>query len=107
MSDNHGGLYNLINAHEKRRFPMTNQCTCTIDKEATCIVHPTTRSLKERIAELEEENTALLEVVNPLRCGCQLGTCGSKVGFICRLSEEIAAIKAGTYERAPPQRGGS
>jgi hypothetical protein len=30
-----------------------SQCTCTTDKEATCIVHPTTRSLKEYIAQLE------------------------------------------------------
>ena len=30
-----------------------SQCTCTTDKEATCIVHPTTRSLKARIAMLE------------------------------------------------------
>lgn len=30
-----------------------DMCTCTKDKEITCIVHPTTRSLKERIAELE------------------------------------------------------
>ena len=30
-----------------------NQCTCSTDKEATCIVHPTTRSLKEYIAYLE------------------------------------------------------
>ena len=29
-----------------------SQCTCTTDKEATCIVHPTTRSLKEYIAKL-------------------------------------------------------
>ena len=34
---------------------MSSQCTCTTDKEATCIVHPTTRSLKERIEELEGE----------------------------------------------------
>jgi len=34
---------------------MSNQCTCTTDKEATCIVHPTTRSLKERIAQLVNE----------------------------------------------------
>ena len=32
---------------------MSQQCTCTTDKEATCIVHPTTRSLKERIADCE------------------------------------------------------
>ena len=30
-----------------------SQCTCTTDKEMTCIVHPTTRSLKERIQQLE------------------------------------------------------
>jgi hypothetical protein len=30
-----------------------SQCTCATDKEMTCIVHPTTSSLKERIAELE------------------------------------------------------
>ena len=29
-----------------------SQCTCTKDKEMNCIVHPTERSLKERIAEL-------------------------------------------------------
>jgi predicted RNase H-like nuclease (RuvC/YqgF family) len=36
-------------------------CTCTNDKEATCIVHPTTQSLKEYIAKLEAENAALKE----------------------------------------------
>ena len=37
---------------------MTNdQCSCTKDKEVTCIVHPTPRSMKERIAELEAELT--------------------------------------------------
>ena len=35
------------------------QCTCTTDKEVTCIVHPTTRSLKERIAELQAGNERL------------------------------------------------
>lgn len=29
-------------------------CTCITDKEMTCIVHPTTRSLKEYIARLRE-----------------------------------------------------
>lgn len=28
------------------------QCTCVTDKEMICIVHPTTRSLKEYIAKL-------------------------------------------------------
>ena len=32
-----------------------SQCTCTTDKEATCIVHPTTRSLKDYITKLENE----------------------------------------------------
>ena len=36
-----------------------SQCTCTTDKEATCIVHPTTRSLKDYIAKLEAENIRL------------------------------------------------
>ena len=40
---------------------MSSQCTCTTDKEATCIVHPTTRSLKEHIAELEAEVARLHE----------------------------------------------
>jgi len=31
-----------------------SQCTCTTDKEMTCIVHPTTRSLKEYITKLVE-----------------------------------------------------
>ena len=41
-----------------------NQCTCTTDKEATCIVHPTTRSLKGYIAQLtneEESHRAVAE----------------------------------------------
>jgi len=29
-----------------------SQCTCITDKQMTCIVHPTTRSLKEYIAKL-------------------------------------------------------
>tara|TARA_R110000765_G_scaffold67560_1_gene130479 strand:- start:730 stop:1071 length:342 start_codon:yes stop_codon:yes gene_type:complete len=33
----------------------TSQCTCASDKEITCIVHPTTHSLKEYIAYLEEQ----------------------------------------------------
>ena len=36
-----------------------SQCTCTTDKEMTCIVHPTTRGLKEYIAELEQQLAAL------------------------------------------------
>ena len=37
---------------------MTNdQCSCANDCEVTCIVHPTPRSMKERIAELEAELT--------------------------------------------------
>ena len=32
-----------------------SQCTCTKDKEITCIVHPTIRSLKEYITYLEEQ----------------------------------------------------
>ena len=42
---------------------MSSQCTCTTDKEATCIVHPTTRSLKEHIAELEAEVERLRELL--------------------------------------------
>ena len=45
---------------------MSSQCTCTTDKEATCIVHPTTRSLKEHIAELEAEVERLRELVTDL-----------------------------------------
>ena len=30
-----------------------SQCTCTTDKEMTCIVHPTDKALRQRIAELE------------------------------------------------------
>ena len=41
------------------------QCTCTKDKEATCIVHPTTQSLKDYIAELEGENE---EIQHSLDC---------------------------------------
>ena len=37
-----------------------SQCTCTTDKEATCIVHPTTRSLKEYI----EASQNLLRALN-------------------------------------------
>ena len=36
-------------------------CTCIADKEMTCIVHPTTRSLKDLIAQLEAENAKLRE----------------------------------------------
>jgi hypothetical protein len=34
---------------------LTRHCTCASDKEITCIVHPTTRGLKEYIAYLEEK----------------------------------------------------
>ena len=40
-----------------------NQCTCTKDKEATCIVHPTTQSLKEYIARLVEIKLAAERVL--------------------------------------------
>jgi hypothetical protein len=40
-----------------------SNCTCTTDKEITCIVHPTEKSLRERIAKLEE---AAQKVVNCL-----------------------------------------
>lgn len=30
-----------------------SRCTCSTDKEVTCIVHPTDRSLKDRIQKLE------------------------------------------------------
>ena len=44
---------------------MTNQCTCITDKEMTCIVHPTTRSLKEYIARLVEiRNVAEQVLIN-------------------------------------------
>jgi hypothetical protein len=33
-----------------------SQCTCVTDKEATCIVHPTTRSLKDYITQLKNED---------------------------------------------------
>lgn len=36
-------------------------CTCTKDKEATCIVHPTIRSLKDCITALEQAVDAVLE----------------------------------------------
>ena len=37
-----------------------SQCTCTTDREATCIVHPTTCSIMEDyIAKLEAENIRL------------------------------------------------
>ena len=41
-----------------------SQCTCTKDKEMTCIVHPTERSLKERIAELK---LSLIHISEPTR----------------------------------------
>ena len=34
-----------------------SQCTCTTDKEMTCIVHPTDKALRQRIAELEAEKS--------------------------------------------------
>ena len=57
-----------------------NLCTCTKDREATCIIHPTERSLKNHIAQLEaerihfeavaltaiEENAKLQEVVDKM-----------------------------------------
>lgn len=89
---------------------MTNQCTCTIDKEATCIVHPTTRSLKERIQQLEaalrkrsglsreeagdvlRENAALRdaaqEVVDEYRYAVRAGM------DVVYISEEIDALAA-------------
>lgn len=40
-----------------------SQCTCATDKEATCIVHPTTRSLKEYISHLEAIRDAAENVI--------------------------------------------
>ncbi len=45
---------------------MSSQCTCTTDKEATCIVHPTTRSLKEYIAQLEVAKKELGQISSGL-----------------------------------------
>ena len=42
---------------------MTSQCTCATDKEMTCIVHPTTRSLKEYISHLEAIRDAAENVI--------------------------------------------
>jgi len=42
----------MENLNERDAVADMSQCTCTTDKEATCIVHPTTRSLKEYIAKL-------------------------------------------------------
>lgn len=36
-----------------------SQCTCTTDKEMTCIVHPTQRALKEYIARQAEATREL------------------------------------------------
>lgn len=38
---------------------MSDQCTCITDKEMTCIVHPTVRDLKERIATQQARIEAL------------------------------------------------
>ena len=46
---------------ERSQGNLGGQCTCTKDKEITCIVHPTTRSLKECIAALDAENRVLRE----------------------------------------------
>tara|TARA_R110002096_G_scaffold406245_1_gene604492 strand:- start:160 stop:420 length:261 start_codon:yes stop_codon:yes gene_type:complete len=41
-----------------------SQCTCIKDKEMTCIVHPTTRNLKDYIAEQAAEIKRLKAVVD-------------------------------------------
>ena len=40
-----------------------SRCTCSKDKQITCIVHPTEVSLKQRIAELEAENQRLRDAI--------------------------------------------
>lgn len=45
---------------------MSSQCTCAKDKEMTCIVHPTMRSLKIYIAEIKAEKARLREALERL-----------------------------------------
>ena len=44
----------ILDAREALQSIFMSRCTCASDKEITCIVHPTTHSLKEYIAYLEE-----------------------------------------------------
>lgn len=45
---------------------MMELCTCLTDKEMTCIVHPTERALKERIAEQQQTIDLLQERIEEL-----------------------------------------
>jgi len=45
---------------------MSNHCTCTVDGEVTCIVHPTQRSMKKLIAELTAEVERLRRFVESI-----------------------------------------
>ena len=77
-----------------------NMCTCTKDKEITCIVHPTKRSLKERIAELEAENQRLTDKIEGLEKTLKLWRAGWRTGDAEDFLEE-AVIKAGLHRQSP------
>lgn len=71
-------------------------CTCIADKEMTCIVHPTTRSLKDRIAELEKEQAAWRKFTN--EANRTLDAADKKIAeqqqTIDRKDERIAELEA-------------
>lgn len=56
-------------------------------------------ALLEHIRELQARNEQMEARMETLKCGCRYGACESKIGFICNLDEEIAAQRAGIYER--------
>lgn len=52
---------------------MSDQCTCITDKEMTCIVHPTVRDLKERIATQQARIEELENLLDPETLARKIG----------------------------------
>ena len=59
---------------------MMELCTCIADKEMTCIVHPTERALKERIADQQQTIDQLQQRVEALEKLLDPETLARKIG---------------------------
>jgi len=70
-----------------------SQCTCIKDKEMTCIVHPTTRSLKDYSTEQAAEIKRLREALESLREECT-NAGGHAEDYINALKKAEAALEA-------------
>jgi hypothetical protein len=73
------------------------QCTCTTDKEMTCIVHPTDRAMKELITKLEAENTTLRKLIAQCADDFEAASDGAGVNFYQCAIDLRAALLGGKW----------